>query len=50
MNMAKLLNNTGLTSGCIFNKKYELKYTTTRDISRTNSWYIIPKDALLEGL
>lgn len=48
--MAKLLNNHGIQSRYIFDKHYMLKFTSSREIQQTQNWYIIPKDALLEGL
>lgn len=48
--MAKAINNHGIQCGYVFNPYYELMFVPSVFLKRTNSWYIIPKDAKLEGL
>lgn len=48
--MAKLLNNHSIQIRFIFDKYYNLKFASSRNLQQTQNWYIIPKDALLEGL
>lgn len=48
--MAKLLNNNSINQRFIFDKYYMLKFASSRSLQQTQNWYIIPKDAKLEGL